>query len=83
MANIIVKNVSKKFDIKENSPVVALGISLLVLLMTLLVIAWPFIAIWALNTLFQTTIAYTFKTWIASYILLLSIQGAVRMSNKD
>ena len=83
MANVIVKSISKSFDIKENSPAKALGISLLVLLMTLLVIGWPFIAIWAINTIFQTTIGYTFKTWLASYILLLSAQGAVRMSNKD
>ena len=83
MANIMIKNVSKRFNINEKTPIAALGISLLMLLMTLLVIAWPFIAIWAINTLFQTTIAYTFKTWIASYILFLSTQGAVRMSNKD
>jgi hypothetical protein len=43
---------------------------LLVLLIILLVIAGPFITIWALNTLFPAlAIEYTFQTWLAAIIL--------------
>jgi sterol desaturase/sphingolipid hydroxylase (fatty acid hydroxylase superfamily) len=83
MANLVLKNVSKRLNIKENSPLLALGISLLVLVMLLFVIAWPFLTIWAVNTLFGTTIVYTFKTWLACYLLLLSVQSTLRVSNKN
>jgi len=43
---------------------------LLVLLIIALVIAGPFITIWALNTLFPAlAIEYTFQTWLAAIIL--------------
>lgn len=43
---------------------------LLVLLIIALVIAGPFITIWALNTLFPVlAIEYTFQTWLAAIIL--------------
>ena len=29
----------------------------------------PLLGIWALNTLFGLTIAYTFKTWLAALVL--------------
>jgi len=83
MANIILKNVtkcSKRF--KEASPTLAFLISLGILLMLAFVIVWPFITIWSINVMFNTTIAYTFKTWLASYLLLLSLNSAVRVSNK-
>lgn len=32
----------------------------------------PFALIWALNTLFDLTIAYTVSTWFASFILMLT-----------
>jgi hypothetical protein len=83
MANIVLKNAAKRFNLKESSPLLALGLSLLILLMTCFVIVWPFLTIWAINTLFQTAIGYTFKTWLACYLLLLSVQSAVRISNKS
>lgn len=43
---------------------------LLVLLIIVLVIAGPFITIWALNTLFPVlAIPYTFETWVAAIVL--------------
>jgi len=38
-------------------------------LILLLIIAGPFITIWALNTLFGLAIAYTFWTWLAMICL--------------
>lgn len=47
-----------------------LGIIALILLGILLVIFGPLVTIWALNALFPTlSIAYTFKTWLASLLL--------------
>ena len=43
---------------------------LLSLLVICIVLAMPMAAIWALNTLFTTAIAYTFKTWAAAMILM-------------
>lgn len=38
---------------------------------TIIVILSPFAVIWSLNTLFKLAIAYSFKTWLATYILML------------
>jgi len=35
----------------------------------------PFVFIWALNTLFGLTIAYTLKTWLAALIIGTAIIG--------
>lgn len=42
------------------------GIALGVVLIVFLIIAGPFMTIWALNTLFGLSIAYTFTTWLAT-----------------
>lgn len=34
-----------------------------------LVIFWPFVIIWALNTVFSLGIAYTFWTWLAMLVI--------------
>jgi hypothetical protein len=36
-----------------------------------LFIAAPFIAIWCVNTLFSTSIAYSFINWVAVVVLLI------------
>ena len=43
--------------------------ALLILLIVALVVCGPLLTIWALNTLFGFTIAYTLKTWFAALIL--------------
>jgi hypothetical protein len=40
----------------------------------------PFLGIWALNTLFGLSIAYTFKTWLAALILGGIISPTVKTS---
>lgn len=42
---------------------------LIVVFAVALIVAVPFINIWAVNTLFGLGIAYTFWTWLASLIL--------------
>lgn len=51
-------------------------IALFVLVVAIIVIV-PFAGIWAVNTLFGTGIAYTFKTWAATAILTSIISPSV------
>ncbi|MBF0102011.1 MAG: hypothetical protein HQK77_14000 [Desulfobacterales bacterium] len=36
----------------------------------LIIMVTPFLFIWSINTLFQTMIPFTFKTWLAGIVLL-------------
>jgi len=38
---------------------------------------FPLATIWSLNTLFETGIAYTFKTWLAAVFLQMVTFGGV------
>lgn len=49
--------------------------AVLILFLLAMVIAVPFINIWAINTLFGLGIAYTFWTWLASLIVTGLIRG--------
>jgi len=42
----------------------------------------PFAFIWALNTLFGLTIAYSFKTWLAALIIGTIISAKATTSHK-
>ena len=55
-------------------------VTILALLLTVFVILWPFAFVWSLNVLFKLSIPFTFKTWLAAYVLLLGTM-ATRMSN--
>lgn len=47
-----------------------LGLSLLIVFALVLVVVWPVIIIWALNTLFPLlAITYTFWSWLAVAVL--------------
>jgi hypothetical protein len=45
------------------------AIIFLIVLAVLAIIFWPFAIIWAVNTLFGFTIAYTFVNWLAVLVL--------------
>jgi hypothetical protein len=45
------------------------SIFFLVLLAGGLIVLAPLAMIWAVNTLFGTAIAFTFKTWLAAFLL--------------
>jgi len=66
----------------KTASVGALLLTLAALVFLLLAIAWPLFFIWALNTLFLFTIPYTFWTWLACWILLLTFQGAINVRNE-
>jgi hypothetical protein len=42
---------------------------IIVVILCILIFFGPFATIWALNTLFSLSIAYTFKTWLAALVL--------------
>jgi len=58
---------------------------LMVILLVVLIIAGPFLVIWAWNTLFGTllSIPYTFWTWLAVLIIGTFIRSDIRLSKKN
>ena len=48
---------------------------LLLIVVLLLIAIAPLALIWALNTLFSLSIAFTVKTWLAALLLLLATEG--------
>jgi hypothetical protein len=52
---------------------IIIGVVILTLIATI-----PLALIWALNTLFSFTIAYTFKNWLAMLVLSSVIHGSTR-----
>jgi hypothetical protein len=54
-----------------------------VLLIIALVIFWPFVIIWALNTVFSLGIAYTFSTWLAVLVITATFGKANISYNKS
>ncbi len=58
-------------NIQKGSSIV--GFLLLIALVLVLILCWPFAIIWALNTLFPLlTISYSFWSWLAVVVLNLS-----------
>ena len=57
------------------------GVTIFVLL-SALIIAFPFAIIWALNTLFSLGIAYSFVNWLAVVVLKLFVFADNVSSNK-
>ena len=54
-----------------------------VVLVVALIIAGPWLVIWALNTLFPVlAIPYTIWTWVAALILGATVSPTVRVSRK-
>lgn len=50
---------------------------LFTILFITLIIFWPLGAIWALNTLFNLTIPYTFWTWLAVVVLVIFAKSGI------
>lgn len=53
------------------------GIGAFALLLAVIVLLGPLAVIWALNTLFQTGIEYTFWTWLAVLVLSVFLQTRI------
>ena len=55
---------------------------ILIGIVVLYIVFLPLAGIWALNTLFGLTIAYTFKTWMAALLLAGIVGGTSKASRK-
>ena len=67
---------------KNNVPVAILALVLITAVCVM--IAWPLMIIWALNTLFITlSIPYSFWTWLAVAILNVSTFGGLASTIKN
>lgn len=51
-------------------------------IVVLSIVFGPLVGIWALNTLFDLTIVYTFKTWLAMLVLAGIVGGTSKASSK-
>jgi hypothetical protein len=56
-------------------------VTLVIGIVMLILIFAPFALVWSLNTLFNLSIAYTFKTWLASFVLAATV-GGTKVSKK-
>ena len=64
----------------------AAAIVLMVALLTFLPIylaAFPFVAIWAGNTLFGLHVAYTWQTWLSVHVVSFVLRGVFKSSSKS
>ena len=67
---------------KNNVPVAILALVLITAVCV--IVAWPLVIIWALNTLFITlSIPYSFWTWLAVVVLNLSTFGGLASTIKN
>jgi hypothetical protein len=83
------KNLSKIITSESETPkltlgkgLTATGIAFILLLLTITAVLWPLATIWSLNTLFGFKIAYTFWTWLACWILILSLSLTIKNTKK-
>jgi len=59
------------------------GLGLLTFIgLVLLIFLWPLIVVWALNYTFGTTIAYSFKSWLAILILTMTVRSTTTRDSK-
>lgn len=56
---------------------------LYIILIALVIALVPFSTIFAINTLFNTGIAYTFWTWLSVIILNVTVIGTFRSASKE
>ena len=63
------------FSSAKDAFAAGIGITGIIILILLLIIIGPVIGIWAINTLFHTNTAYTFWTWLASFLFFSLFRG--------
>lgn len=64
----------------KDSTKISAGIGLVILLI-LVIIFWPFVLLWSINTLIPAlSIPYSFTTWLATVIINLSTFGGLNYS---
>lgn len=79
MKNVTPK-IQKSNEFKKQAMLTLIAVGSLLAL--ILAILWPLGTIWALNALFKLGIEYTFTNWVASVVLIFTLQGALGISRK-
>lgn len=76
------KNVTPEIQKKNktNAQTVATLFAVGMLVALVLAVVWPLLTIWAMNALFKLGIGYTFLNWLASVVLIFTLQGALKIS---
>lgn len=76
------KNITPEIQRKNKvtAQIFATLFALGMLLALLLAIAWPLLTVWAINSLFNLGISYTFQNWFACIVLIFTLQGALKIS---
>lgn len=49
----------------------------IIVIAVMVIVSFPFAAIWSLNTLFNLSIVYTFETWLAALFLNMITFGGL------
>lgn len=57
-------------------------IALMAVGLLILMLLWPLLVVWALNTLFMLTIPYSLTTWFAVFVLMVTFSGTRAAVNK-
>lgn len=76
----VTPEIQKKVEFKNQAFATLIAVGLLLAL--ILAVLWPLGTIWAMNELFKLNISYTFTNWLACVVLILTLQGALRISKK-
>ena len=76
----VTPEIQKKNEFKTQAFATLIAVGLLLALV--LAVLWPLGTIWAMNILFKLGIDYTFTNWLACVILIITLQGALRISRK-
>ena len=76
----VTPEIQKKNEFKKQAMMALIAVGSLLAL--ILAILWPLGTMWALNALFKLGIEYTFTNWVASVVLIFTLQGALRISRK-
>jgi hypothetical protein len=67
---------------QHNNSAIGALVAIGILLLLIGAILFPLATIWALNTLFNLTIAFNFWNWLAMAILIITFQVALNISRK-
>jgi hypothetical protein len=67
--------------VKLNTWIGCFGIAVITTLAIAIAIFWPFVIFWAVNQLFNMSVVYGFKNWLACWVLLVSFVVLVQTTN--
>jgi hypothetical protein len=70
------------WSMKKFSELSSWGAAIAIIIIIAVAILFPFLFIWALNTLFNLSIGYTLETWSAAVLLQMFFQTKISTKGK-